>query len=148
VTHISNRSQMGGFTLIEVGIAGAILGILVAIALPSYLDGVNKSRRADAKAALLDLSARQERFMAQTGTYSTAISANSGLNLGRTTSADGYYNLAAAACSGGAIANCFSLTATATGAQIRDTDCAIFSVDNRRQKTSKNKAGSTTTDCW
>ena len=60
-----------GFTLIELLIAITIVGILVAIAYPSYTQMVLKSRRADAKAALLDIAQRQERYMSTANVYAT-----------------------------------------------------------------------------
>lgn len=50
-----------GFTLIEVMIAVAIVGILAAFAYPSYMDSVRKSNRAEAKAELMELSQRLQR---------------------------------------------------------------------------------------
>ena len=58
-----------GFTLIEVMIAVAIVGILVAVAFPAYNQSVRKSRRSDAKAALLDLAQREERYFSTTNQY-------------------------------------------------------------------------------
>ena len=51
-----------GFTLIELMITVAILGILISVALPSYLDSVRKGRRADAQSVLLEASHFMERF--------------------------------------------------------------------------------------
>ncbi|MEW6445753.1 MAG: type IV pilin protein [Pseudomonadota bacterium] len=55
-----NRSK--GFTLIELMIAVAIVGILAAIAYPSYQDSVRKSRRATAEGCLLELAQWMERY--------------------------------------------------------------------------------------
>lgn len=58
-----------GFTLIELMIVVSIIGILAAIAYPSYTNSQQKSRRADAKAALLELSNFMERMATVTGCY-------------------------------------------------------------------------------
>lgn len=58
-----------GFTLIELMIVVAVIGILGAIAYPSYRDSVLKGRRGEARAALMDLLQQQERFMTQHNTY-------------------------------------------------------------------------------
>lgn len=63
-----------GFTLIEVMIAAVIVAILAAIALPSYQDSVRKSRRADAKAVLLEAGQWMERFYTDNNCYSNAKS--------------------------------------------------------------------------
>ena len=64
------KSQTRGFTLIELMIAVAILGIIAAIAYPSYLDQVRKSKRSDAQSALLQAANRQERFLNESRTSS------------------------------------------------------------------------------
>jgi type IV pilus assembly protein PilE len=58
-----------GFTLIEVMITVAIVGILAAIAYPSYRDSLIKSRRADAKAVLLEAAQWMERFYTENARY-------------------------------------------------------------------------------
>lgn len=64
---ISHRS--GGFTLIELMIVVAIVGLLAAIAYPSYQDSVRKSRRAEGRAAMMEVLQQQERYMTQYNTY-------------------------------------------------------------------------------
>lgn len=58
-----------GFTLIEMMIVVAVVGLLATIAYPSYQDYVLKGRRAEARTALLELMQQQERYMTQRGTY-------------------------------------------------------------------------------
>jgi type IV pilus assembly protein PilE len=141
--------RQSGFTLIEVMIVIVIVGILVTIALPSYQDSIRKSRRSDGMAALMEISARQERFYAQRSTYTADINTAAGLNYGATASPEGHYNLTAANCGAGAnqtLANCYIVTATpATASQLKDTRCAAFSLDSFSNRTA---SGTNSTECW
>ena len=131
-------TKNSGFSLIELMIVVAIIGVLAAIAVPAYQNHILRSHRADAQTVLLDLAARQERFIAQNPAgYATSISANTGLNLGSTTSREGYYNLTVVA-----NATSYLLTATATGGQANDTDCAIITFSSTGVKSG------TTGECW
>ena len=58
-----------GFTLIELMIVVAIIGILASIAYPSYRNSVLKGRRAEARTAIAELMQQQERYMTQNNTY-------------------------------------------------------------------------------
>ena len=58
-----------GFTLMEVMIAVAIVGLLAAIALPAYNFAVTKGKRSEGRAAITDLMQQQERYLTQTGCY-------------------------------------------------------------------------------
>ena len=62
------RAQ-GGFTLIELMIVVAIVSILAAVAYPAYTDSVRKGKRAEARAALMNLLQQQERYLTQMNTY-------------------------------------------------------------------------------
>ena len=60
-----------GFTLIELMIVVAVIALIVAIAYPSYLEHVTRSKRAQAQAALMKAVQLQERFYTVNGTYAT-----------------------------------------------------------------------------
>ena len=131
-----------GVTLIELVIVISIIGLLAAIAVPSYRQYVLRANRAEAKSALLNLAAAQEKFYLQNNTYATnsliATAAPTGLGLSATTE-KGYYTLAIA---NGANAAGFSATATAAGSQAADTRCATFTITQTGAKSATN------TDCW
>lgn len=61
----------GGFTLIELMIVVAVVAILAAVAYPSYVSSVIKGKRAEGRAALVELMQQQERFMTQRNTYAS-----------------------------------------------------------------------------
>ncbi|UZD66781.1 type IV pilin protein [Marinobacter sp. AN1] len=67
---IANRER--GFTLIELMIVVAVIGILAAIAYPSYQNSVDKSRRTDGKSALSGLAGAMERHYTTNSTYEGA----------------------------------------------------------------------------
>lgn len=71
----SSTRRLRGFTLVEVMITVAIVAILAAIALPAYTKQIRKSRRGDAKIALLDMAARQERYNTTNFKYTGTLSA-------------------------------------------------------------------------
>ena len=133
-----NRN-LQGFTLIELMITVAIVGILAAIAYPSYQNSVTKSRRAEGKSLLLDAAAREERYFAQYNAYTNTIPGPSGcagsacgLNYAGNESANKYYILSAVA-----TATTYTLTATAENTQAtNDPSCATFTLDNLGTKAS------------
>ena len=62
-----------GFTLIELMITIVIIGVIAAIALPSYQSSVRKSKRTEAKTELLQVMARQEQYFSETRKYTCLL---------------------------------------------------------------------------
>ena len=67
--------QQRGVTLIELVVVMIIVGILAAVAIPTYRNYVIRSQRSDAKDALLALATQQEKFYLQCNSYANAIAA-------------------------------------------------------------------------
>lgn len=110
-----SRSNKYGFTLVELMIVVAVLGILASIALPNYTEYVLRGKRAEARTALLDLMQQQERFFSQNGTYAEVTSSTTTFkNYSGDSAARGSYNLTADKCAAPAndLKLCVILTAT------------------------------------
>ena len=67
----SKKNSHLGFTLIELMIVVAIIGILAAVAYPAYTDSIAKGKRAEARAAITNLLQQQERYLTQMNTFET-----------------------------------------------------------------------------
>ena len=125
-----------GFTLIELMIVVAIIGILAAIAIPNYSEYVRKSRRAEAKAMISQIQQAQEKWrannVAYTKTWSDLAVPGAACGSGLKTE-NGYYCVTitaynAAACSGDLSTaadkgTSYCIVATAQGAQTSDSSC-------------------------
>ena len=128
-----------GFTLIELMIAVAIIAILASIALPAYQEQIRKSRRAQAKADLVEYAQLAERYFTVNNTYVgfTLPTSQSPREAGATAR----YNLPAPTTT----ATTFTLTANATGAQASDR-CGDLSITNTGQKGETGSAS--LEECW
>ena len=140
-----------GFTLVEALIVVTIVALLAAVAFPSYLGQLRKSRRAEAAIALESLAQAQERFYARFRTYTSLVAAPDpcagqacGLGQSSNSSEHDYYGLTA---NGNAAA--YTLTATASGPQFKDTDCRTLTINSVGVKSGASASGGDTTDiCW
>lgn len=110
----------GGWTLVEVVVVLAIVGLLAATAVPSQRASVERARRIDATAALLRLQVAQEQFRMRHGAYASTLASLTGAAGAR--SPEGLYSLDLR----GAGADTVTLVAVARadGPQARDRDCA------------------------
>lgn len=100
-----------GFTLVELMIVAAIVGILVAIGLPSYQNHVAESKRTEGIGKLMEIMQQQESFYSENYSYTADLENDLGYSAATLESENGYYTVSAAACGDG-IAACVNLTAT------------------------------------
>jgi type IV pilus assembly protein PilE len=140
-----------GVTLIELVVVMIIIGILAAVAIPSYRSYVIRSQRADAKDALLALATAQEKFYLQCNNYAIAIDnapdCVAGELQGTDTSKNAWYDLAIDAAD--ATSYTVSAVATAGGSQFQDEECRTFRVTDRGIRTAADSGGGdNTAECW
>jgi type IV pilus assembly protein PilE len=133
---------MKGFTLIELMVVILIVGILSGIAYPSYLDYIQKSRRAEAQSTLIDLASRQEMYYLDHHEYATNLSSDLGMSANPLITVNGYYSIQT---SSATPTIGFVLTATAIAQQSDDSDCATLSINESQKKTATN---ANSTNCW
>ncbi|MGH8803599.1 MAG: type IV pilin protein [Polaromonas sp.] len=112
-----------GFTLMELMITVAVIGILAAVGYPAYLDQIRKARRAEAQAALMNISARQQQMLLDTRSYATTIGA---LNI--TIPNTVLQTYAVTLTVGTATVPTFTATAAPSGSQAADT-CGALSIN-------------------
>lgn len=124
-----------GFSLIELMISLTIVGILAAIAVPSYNSYVQKSRRSDAWTTLLRIQQLQEKYRANNTSYGTLAQLGAS-----STSTESYYAIAAT----NITASTYTITATTSGIQTADSTCAsiVLNQDGPVTSTASEKT------CW
>src|SRR6266436_1135394 len=141
------RHASSGFSLIELMVTVVIMSILASIAIPAYNAQIRKSRRTEAKTALLDLAGRDERYFytndpANLG-YKTLPATMTNYPVG-----SGYYtvtiNVVAAAPPAPAT---YQIVATAVGDQAQDV-CPTLTVDSTGLQAASGSGANPNVDCW
>lgn len=140
----STRPAQRGFTLLELMIVVVIVAILAAWAISSYSNYIRKARRADAQQQLQQIALKQEQYRAEHPEYADDWT-ELGYDTPDTADADGtglHFNWTMTS----ADANSFTVTATASGDQVKDkvgaTACSPLTIDEDGQS-SRSPA-----DCW
>jgi len=135
-----------GVTLMELMIVVAVIGILAAIAYPTYMSQVREGRRTDAQSMLLRVLQREERNYTRNNTYTkdlTDLDFSKGKDL---PTENEFYLVNADTCDAKtSLDQCVSVTATPQGQQTAD-DCGSLTVNSRGQKSVSG--AKTVAECW
>ncbi|KAF1698446.1 pilus assembly protein PilE [Pseudoxanthomonas jiangsuensis] len=133
------HTRSKGFTLIELMIVIAVIAILTALAYPAYQDQVRKSRRAQAKADLVEYAQEAERWFTANNTYTGYVPPAQSPRQGTS-----FYTISPTPF-GATEASAFTLTATATGDQVKDR-CGNLTLTSTGLK---GRSGSVDlSECW
>ena len=108
--------------MVELMVVLAIVGILVALAVPSWMGYVERSRRSDAMSSLIFLQLEQEKWRSSDTDYATL--AEIGMPASPGNSTDGYYTISITANTAGT----YAAQAQPVGAQSED-HCGVFAVN-------------------
>ena len=135
-----NKNQSSGYTLIELMLVVAVIGVLSSLAYAYYGDQVIASRRTDGRAAITATAASLEKCRALYSSYNDATRCNNVFPF-PVTSDEGFYSITAAFAS----STQFILTATPVGVQAADKECLTMTLSNTGIKSG---TGSDPAECW
>jgi len=127
-----------GITMVEMMVVVVIASILLAVAVPSYMNQVRQSRRTDARTSLLDLAGREERYFSTNAAAYTSVAANlgyPGFGTGNPVGSGYYYvsSVCSPACAPSAVpapSYTIIILPLPGSSQVNDTACQGFAVDS------------------
>jgi type IV pilus assembly protein PilE len=151
----SRQGFTRGFTLIELMVAIAVLGILLAIAVPSYTKYIRESRRAQAQSEMLEMRIGMESWRANKASYRSDADAgsagtatsNTAANAGFTGTND-YYTYTIPIAAGAANDNTYTITATAVAGTSQASDVTGSGTSCTPLTLDQNGAKGTNAACW
>lgn len=132
------QPRSAGFTLVELMIAVMVVGILAAVAWPSFQDSVRKGHRADAQAFLMELAQQEQRYLLDARAYANSLAA---LSASVPASVASHYQSPVFTVTAGTPPT-FSISITPTGSQASDS-CGTLTIDQAGNKTSSSGS-----NCW
>jgi type IV pilus assembly protein PilE len=145
------RVRQRGVTLLELMTVVMIIGVLAAIAIPSYRTYLLRAQRSDATAALLRVAQAQEKFYLQNNRYATnaelGLGPPAGLGIVRTEHQ--FYTVTLGAVADNTLSFLATATPVAGGPQAKDASCATFTIDQQGTRGAKTSATTDNTEpCW
>lgn len=133
------RRRVVGFSLLEMIVVIAIVGLLAVVAVPAYNSYILKSNRTDAIQSLLAIQLAEEKYRVSNNSYGTLAQVWGGV----ATSSGGHYTLGISNVS----ATSYTITATASGSQTSDSEdgasCSTMTLTYANNVTTKAPAA-----CW
>lgn len=131
-------ARIGGFSLVELSVVLAVVGVLATLAWPSFLEQLARSRRPDAYLTLERLHGAQQAYRQRHGGYAQDLQQLTGA--GAAHSAGGHYRLALQ----GHGPDGYELSALAEASQQRDRECPALTLQVRGEITQRQPGGR----CW
>jgi type IV pilus assembly protein PilE len=144
ISQTYSLKRTGGFTLIELMIVIAVMGLLAAVAYPQYGQYVKRGHRSAAQQLMMKIASREEQYVMDARSYTAALTGSGSINLGATEDSytctatqctNAYYTITVALVAGPPPG--YTITATATGTQASFTPVPL-TLDNLGTKSPLN----------
>jgi type IV pilus assembly protein PilE len=146
-----SRAFARAFSVVELMVALVVVAVLLSLAVPSYLTHVLRAQRSEARAALLNVQAAQERFFVQHNHYASELSLAPPGGLGLASQTDGGLYILALDAASPSEPDGFRVTARPRPGtrQAQDERCVELSIDHLGKRSALDAhAADRTAECW